>query len=46
VVVDWFGFDNDKGLKQYPSTRKRTLAVIRAEEIVNKSRRMLEMLSS
>jgi len=39
VVVGWSGFDKGTGLKKCPSTRKRTPAVMRAEEIRNKSMR-------
>jgi hypothetical protein len=44
VVVGCSSVDNGKGLKQYPSTRKRTLAVMMAEDIVNEMRRAQEML--
>ena len=44
MVVGCSGFDIGKGLKQYPSTRKRTLAVMMAEDIVNKMRRAKEVL--
>ena len=46
MVVGWFGFDNGEGLKQYPSTRKRTIAVMRAEEKLNKRTRLPATLSS
>ena len=46
MVVGWSGFDNGTGLKKYPSTRKRTPAVMRAEEIRNKRRREPAVLLS
>ena len=44
MVVGCSSVDNGKGLKQYPSTRKRTLAVMMTEDIVNKMTRAEEML--
>ena len=40
------GFGDGKGLRQYPSTRKRIPAVMRIERIENKSQRAQEVFPS